>query len=208
MENTRDFKKKGWKGNSFANFIKSPFATLADVFENLPEDLAFNIELKYPMLSEAQDENMLATAPSINTYLDCILRTVFDRGNGRRIVFSSFHPDVCVAAARKQNVYPVLFLTDAGVSYAADRRAQSLREAVRHARRWGLAGIVSAAEPLVKCPRLVEKVKGEGLWCVTYGEENNDPELVKVSLILEGERYANESRNSSRRASMRWSWIE
>jgi glycerophosphodiester phosphodiesterase len=183
MAQTRDIQDKvhkGYKGNSFGSFIKSPFATLSDLFETLPEDLSFNIEMKYPTFGEAQAEDMLATAPSINIFVDTVLKTVFDLAGGRKIVFSSFHPDMCIALAKKQRVYPVLFLTDAGTSFMADRRGQSLREGVRHARRWALAGVVSAAAPLVACPRLVGKVKREGLVCATYGEENNEPALVKV----------------------------
>ena len=37
----------------------------------------------------------------------------------------------------------------------ADIRASSLQEAIRFASRWNLLGIVSAAEPLVLCPRLI-----------------------------------------------------
>lgn len=61
-----------------------------------------------------------------------------------------------------------------------DIRASSLQEAVRYASRWNLLGIVSAAEPLVLCPRLIRVVKETGLVCVTYGTLNNEPENVKV----------------------------
>lgn len=83
----------------------------------------------------------------------------------------------------------------------ADIRASSLQEAVRFASRWNLLGIVSSAEPLVICPRLIKfvlpplpnvlftynfffhrVVKESGLVCVTYGTLNNDPENVKVQM--------------------------
>jgi glycerophosphodiester phosphodiesterase len=69
----------------------------------------------------------------------------------------------------------VLFLTDAGVSAVGDIRASSLQEAVRFASRWSLLGIVSAAEPLVLCPRLIGVVQSSSLVCVSYGTLNNDP---------------------------------
>jgi glycerophosphodiester phosphodiesterase len=43
---------------------------------------------------------------------------------------------------------------------------------------------VSAAEPLVMCPRLVRVVKESGLVCVSYGVLNNEPENVKVRPFL------------------------
>jgi glycerophosphodiester phosphodiesterase len=182
MAHTRGFSKKSWKGNGFGHFVKSPFITLNDAFEKLPDDLGFNVEVKYPMLSEAQDEEMLASAVEPNVFVDKILKAVFDLAGDRKVVFSSFHPDLCIALVKKQRRYPVLFLSDAGAWPMADRRAQSLQEAVRHVKRWGLAGIVAAAEVFVLCPSLIRKVKREGLLCLSYGTENNDTELVKVCI--------------------------
>ena len=50
---------------------------------------------------------------------------------------------------------PILFLTEGGTAKMADIRASCLQEAIRFASRWNLLGIVSAAEPLVLCPRLI-----------------------------------------------------
>jgi glycerophosphodiester phosphodiesterase len=44
MKHTRDFKKKGFKGNSRGNHIQAPFATLEDLFKKLPKSVGFNIE--------------------------------------------------------------------------------------------------------------------------------------------------------------------
>lgn len=60
-------------------------------------------------------------------------------------------------------------------------RAASVQVAVRFARRWNLAGIVFACEPLLLCSRLVGFVKARGLVCASYGVLNNEPEMVKVS---------------------------
>jgi len=45
MKHTRDFKKKGFKGNSRGNHIQAPFATLEDLFKKLPKSTGFNIEM-------------------------------------------------------------------------------------------------------------------------------------------------------------------
>lgn len=42
---TRDFKKKGFKGNTRGNHIQAPFATLEELFRKLPRSVGFNIEL-------------------------------------------------------------------------------------------------------------------------------------------------------------------
>ena len=175
MKHTRDFKKKGFKGNSRGESIHSRFATLAEMFTTLPADLSFNIEMKYPMLFEADDEDMDTYAVELNSFVDTVLAVVYDLSKTRQIIFSSFHPDICLLLSFKQPNYPVLFLTDAGSDEVGDIRASSLQEAIRFASRWNLLGVVSAAKPFVLCPRLIQVVKEAGLVCVSYGTLNNEP---------------------------------
>ncbi|KAK6352747.1 Glycerophosphocholine phosphodiesterase [Orbilia brochopaga] len=180
MKFTRALKIKGFNANTRGSQIQGPFQTLEGVFRNLPQDIGFNIELKYPMRDEAQAEDMDNLGIELNAWLDTILKIVYDHGEGRDIIFSSFHPDICLMASFKQPSIPVLFLTEAGTEPMSDIRASSLKEAIKFASQWNLIGIVSAAEPLVKCPRLIRVVKETGLVCVTYGTLNNYPENVKI----------------------------
>ena len=183
MKHTRDFKEKGFKGNSRGNSIQAPFATLEEMFRQLPERVGFNIEMKYPMLHESEEQEMDTYAVELNSFVDTVLTKVYDLGhNKRRIIFSSFNPDICLLLSFKQPSIPILFLTDAGTSPVGDVRASSLQEAIRFAGRWNLLGIVTAAEPLVLCPRLVKVVKESGLVCVSYGSLNNDGEKVKLQV--------------------------
>lgn len=180
MKHTRDFKSKGFKGNSRGNFIQAPFTTLEEMFKKLPESIGFNIEMKYPMLHESEAEEMDTYAVELNSFVDTVLTKVYDLGTKRNVIFSSFNPDICLLLSFKQPSIPILFLTDAGTNPVGDIRASSLQEAIRFASRWNLLGLVSAAEPLVMSPRLVRVVKESGLVCVSYGALNNDPEKVKV----------------------------
>ncbi|EXJ94356.1 hypothetical protein A1O1_02750 [Capronia coronata CBS 617.96] len=182
MKHTRDFKKKGFKGNTRGNHIQAPFATLEEMFHKLPTNVGFNIEMKYPMLSESEDEEMDTYAVELNSFVDTVLAKVYDLGKGRNIIFSSFNPDICLLLSFKQPSIPVLFLTDSGTAPVGDIRATSLQEAIRFASRWNLIGVVSAAEPFVAAPRLVRVVKESGLVCVSYGTLNNDPEKVKLQV--------------------------
>ncbi|KAM3066135.1 Glycerophosphocholine phosphodiesterase, variant 2 [Clarireedia jacksonii] len=178
MKHTRDFKKKGYKGNSRGNFIQAPFTTLEEMFRELPENVGFNIEMKYPMLHETEEHEMDTYAVELNSFCDTVLTKVYDMKQKRKVIFSSFNPDICLLLSFKQPSIPILFLTDAGTSPVGDVRASSLQEAIRFASRWNLLGVVSAAEPLCNSPRLVKVVKDSGLVCVSYGVLNNDP--VKV----------------------------
>jgi glycerophosphodiester phosphodiesterase len=182
MMYTRDFKKKGFKGNTRGNHVQAPFATLEEMFHKLPKDVGFNIEMKYPMLFESEDEEMDTYAVELNSFVDTVLTQVYELGKGRNIIFSSFHPDICLMLSFKQPSIPVLFLTDAGTSEVGDIRASSLQEAIRFASRWNLLGVVSAAPPLVYAPRLVRVVKESGLVCVSYGVFNNDSEKVALQV--------------------------
>lgn len=180
MKHTRDFKEKGYKGNSRGNFIQAPFATLEDLFRDLPSGVGFNIEMKYPMLHESEEHEMDAYAVELNSFCDTVLAKVYDLARDRHIIFSSFNPDICLCLSYKQPNFPIMFLTDAGDAPVGDVRASSLQEAIRFASRWNLLGIVSVSKPFTNSPRLVRVVKQHGLVCVSYGTENNDPRMVQV----------------------------
>lgn len=183
MKHTRDFKEKGYKGNVRGSFIQAPFTTLEEMFVKLPDHIGFNIEMKYPMLHESEEHDMDAYAVELNSFVDTVLTKVYDLGKKRKMIFSSFNPDICLLLSFKQPSIPILFLTDAGICSVCDIRASSLQEAIRFASRWNLLGVVSAAEPLCNSPRLVKVVKDSGLVCVSYGVLNNDPAKVEVSLL-------------------------
>ena len=142
-----------------------------------------NGNIEYPMLHESEEHEMDTYAVELNSFVDTVLTKVYDLGKKRNIIFSSFNPDICLLLSLKQPSIPILFLTEAGTVATGDIRASSLQEAIRFASRWNLLGIVSAAEPLVICPRLVKAVKESGLVCVSYGLINNDPIKVQVSLV-------------------------
>lgn len=182
MKHTRDFKLKGFKGNSRGNHIQAPFATLEEMFKKLPPSVGFNIEMKYPMLSESEDEEMDQYAVELNSFVDTVLTKVYDLGQGRNMIFSSFNPDICLLLAFKQPNIPVLFLTESGTAKMSDIRATSLQEAIRFASRWNLLGIVSTAQPFIVAPRLVRVVKESGLVCVSYGMANNDNDSVRLQV--------------------------
>ncbi|KAK6495547.1 Glycerophosphocholine phosphodiesterase [Arthrobotrys musiformis] len=118
----------------------------------------------------------------VNTFVDTILQTIFRFGGSRPIILSSFSPEVCILASTKQNVYPVLFLNDAGLSPTGDIRASSLQEAIHFAKSLNLYGVVSASEPFVMSPKLVKFTRGAGLACASYGAQNSNPAFAKVQV--------------------------
>lgn len=114
-----------------------------------------------------------------------MLHHIFQAQGPRKIILSSFSPEICILLSVKQNTYPVMFITNAGIRSSSDMdvRARSLQNAVHFAKRWNLAGIVFATQTLVACPRLVGYVKRSGLACGSYGSINNVPANAKVCSI-------------------------
>lgn len=182
MKLTKTYKEQKFKGNNRGTSIASSFVTLEDLFKKLPESVGFNIECKYPMLDEVQKEGLEQIAVDLNSWVDVVLKNVYDHKKQRNIIFSSFHPDICVLLSLKQPSIPILYLTESGTQKMADARASSLQAAIRFAKKWNLLGIVSAAAPIVQCPRLASVVKSNGLVCFTYGMLNNDPENAKLEV--------------------------
>ncbi|CCH44668.1 glycerophosphocholine phosphodiesterase,putative [Wickerhamomyces ciferrii] len=182
MKLTKTYKDLGFKGNLRGSSIASSFVTLKELFKKIPQNVGFNIECKYPLLYEAQEDEIGEVMIDLNFWIDTVLQIVYDNAKGRDIIFSSFHPEACLLLSLKQPSIPILFLTESGTNLMPDVRCGSLQSAVRFAKKWNLLGIVSAAEPIVKCPRLAQVVKASGLCCFTYGVLNNDPENARLQM--------------------------
>ncbi|RKP01181.1 hypothetical protein CXG81DRAFT_3060, partial [Caulochytrium protostelioides] len=165
------------KGNSDGT-IQSPFCTLAEALRRVPGHIGFNIELKYPNLKEALLDELVS--PDLNAYCHAVLAVVHAHAGTRPITFSSFHPEAVMCMALKQTTYPVLFLTEGGKDDVWDERGNSLHAAVAWAQRWGLAGIVTAFQPIEEAPYLIGQIRRQGLACFTYGTRNNDAPFVAM----------------------------
>ncbi|KAJ1720491.1 Glycerophosphocholine phosphodiesterase [Coemansia erecta] len=183
------------------NTVQAPFATLKELFETLPIETGFDIEVKYPMPDEA-DEFGVFTNFEINLFVDRILDVVYghmdekevcvseaspeqqqqqqEPRRRRPIVFTSFHPDICLLLAHKVNGdIPVMLLTDAGMSAMADCRCNSIDAAVRFCKWTGITGIVTHVGPISQSPRVASLVRRHRLVLATYGAQNNQADHVK-----------------------------
>lgn len=132
------------------------------------------------MLFEARDFNMDTFAMELNLYLDTILEIVYKYGGKRPMFFTSFSPELCMLLTTKQQLYPVMFLTESGYIPTRDIRAISFQEAVRFAKKWNLEGVVIRSQPIMASPMLIDLVKSQGLVCASWGDLNDDPECAKV----------------------------
>ncbi|KAI1925710.1 hypothetical protein LOZ65_002752 [Ophidiomyces ophidiicola] len=182
LQHTVDFMGKGYKPNSRGTFIQRPFAILEYLLVQLPKNLGFFVETKYPRLHEAAEAGVAPIAIELNTYLDAVLERIYRFGLDRGIILASFIPEVCILLAKKATGFPVFFITNAGKLPITDmeKRGASLQASVQLARLWNLAGIILVAETFLLCPRLIKYVQMAGLVCASYGLVNNVPENAKL----------------------------
>eukprot|EP00126_Sphaerothecum_destruens_P004922 Sdes_comp18449_c0_seq1m8401 len=162
--------------------VDAPFATLEESFKKVPLDTGFNIEVKYPLQEELIAEKFLPQH-KMNYYVDKILECVYNFASNRPIMFSSFHPDICIMLATKQPNYPVFFLTCSGVEQiSSDIRCNSIKEAIIFAKHNNLLGLACQVSPLLECPDIIHAIKTSGLLLFTWGRDNNSTENVKLQL--------------------------
>ncbi|CAF9920731.1 Glycerophosphocholine phosphodiesterase [Imshaugia aleurites] len=180
MRYTEEGMHNNIKGNLRGHSIQEPSSTLEQLLTELPEFIAFNLEIKHPMLWEAEDRGMELCAMEINFFVDTILTTIFQLCGHRNITLSSFSPEICILLGCKQQTFPILFINKAGSVPAGDVRASSLQGAIEFAKAWNLAGIVMLSDPFVMCPRLLTYAKDSGLVVGSYGNLNDEPECALI----------------------------
>lgn len=160
--------------------LQDSFTTLERAFKDVPLELAYNLELKYPTSQEALESG--ARPVDRNAYVDAVLDCVASFAGGRKLVFSTFDPDVALLVSLKQRVYPVFLLTEGGKAFYADPRRNSLRAAVRFAVSAKLTGVVCESAPLIEAPRLIHAVRDAGLALFSYGRSNNSVDNVQLQI--------------------------
>ncbi|XP_060227488.1 glycerophosphocholine phosphodiesterase GPCPD1 isoform X3 [Meriones unguiculatus] len=157
-----------------------PFPSLKMVLESLPENVGFNIEIKW--ICQHRDgvwDGNLSTYFDMNLFLDIILKTVLENSGKRRIVFSSFDADICTMVRQKQNKYPILFLTQGKSEIypeLMDLRSRTTPIAMSFAQFENILGINAHTEDLLRNPSYVQEAKDKGLVIFCWGDDTNDPE--------------------------------
>lgn len=166
--------------------IHEGFTCLREVLNLVPAKVGFLLEIKYP--SDYVTRTRQINYPERNLLVDTILKELFDCNQTRKIIFLSFDPDICVMLKRKQNCWPVLFLTNIGTAEVPigpeddddlnhwDHRTLSFEGAIHFAELAHLRGIVAKASSVLRGPEVVQLAKDKGLVFCTYGEENSDEE--------------------------------
>ncbi|KAI5077482.1 hypothetical protein GOP47_0007306 [Adiantum capillus-veneris] len=161
--------------------VDDSLCTLKDVFENVSPVVGFDIELKF-------DDYNAVSHQELKRSIDAVLKVVNGYCNGRKIFFSSFHPDAVLMLRQEQSLHPVLFLTDGVPEIYPDYRRGSLAAAMEVCLTGNLQGIVSEVKAILQHPEVVQQFKAAGLALLTYGDLNNVGEIfhLQASLGVDG----------------------
>uniref|UniRef100_A0A1I7YHD8 Glycerophosphocholine phosphodiesterase GPCPD1 n=1 Tax=Steinernema glaseri TaxID=37863 RepID=A0A1I7YHD8_9BILA len=170
-----------------------PFPTLVEALQNVLPETGFNIEVKYPMMMKNgchECENYFER----NEYIDVILHDVLTYAEGRRIVFSSFDPDICSIISLKQNRYPVLFLcVGATTRYVPflDERSSTSMTAVNFAAGIQLLGVNFHSEELLRDIAPLERASAFGLVSFVWGDDLDNQKNIEYfkELFVDGLIY-------------------
>ncbi|XP_035828637.1 putative glycerophosphocholine phosphodiesterase GPCPD1 homolog 2, partial [Aplysia californica] len=158
-----------------------PFPTLEQCLLEVDANTGFNIEIKYPLVDINgvwEMENYL----DVNETVNVILEDVFKCAGTRKIVFSSFDPDICILLQLKQNKYPVMLLhqgqTKVYVQYR-DYRASTFSKGISFALSEHLLGVALHCEVLLQDLALIERVLDRNLVLFVWGDDNNNPHMIR-----------------------------
>lgn len=159
-----------------------PFPELAEALEMIDENVGFNVEIKSAQQLEDGTLEDYSSSIDKNLYVDCILEVVLAKAGKRRIVFSSFDPDICIMVRNKQNIYPTMFLTlgkTTRYKQYYNPLCNTIHNAVKFAVANELLGIVAHSEDLLRDISQVNLAKDNGLVIFCWGDDNNCKDTIK-----------------------------
>ncbi|XP_027198184.2 glycerophosphocholine phosphodiesterase GPCPD1-like [Dermatophagoides pteronyssinus] len=158
-----------------------PFASLQTVLKSVEANCGFNVEIKYPQ-KKINGDWEAEKSHDLNEYVDLILQDLFLYAEDRKIIISSFHPEICSMVKLKQDRYPILFLTQ-GLTTKWTKYHNPLNHSIEMAAYLALCmdlyGVAVHAEDIIKNSTLIRFVKSKSLVLFCWGDDLNDRELIK-----------------------------
>ncbi|RCN30648.1 glycerophosphodiester phosphodiesterase family protein, partial [Ancylostoma caninum] len=157
-------------------FDTNPFPHLRQVLDAVSPHVGFNIEVKYPMKMKDGTHECPSYNIERNDFVDVILRNVMEGAGKRRIIFSSFDPDVCSLITLKQHVYPVMFLVVGPTTRYTpfqDIRSDCSKLAVNFAAGNGLLGTNFHSEELLQDAAVLHRAEQFNLVSFVWGDDLN-----------------------------------
>ncbi|KAM7354872.1 glycerophosphocholine phosphodiesterase GPCPD1 [Cochliomyia hominivorax] len=164
-------------------YEKRIFPTLEEVLEALPKTLGIDVEIKWPQRKIKGGIEAEQTIDK-NFFIDTVIKVILQKGCGRPLVFSSFDADICTMLRFKQNLLPVMYLTQGETKKweaFLDLRTRSFEQAINNAQAFELAGTAPHAEDFKgeEGAKMMKKARDLGQISLVWGDDCNSPEAVK-----------------------------
>lgn len=154
-----------------------PFPTLEEVLNEVDETCGLNIEIKWPQLLE-NGKMEARKYREINDFVDRIIDVIEKNARNRRIVVESFDADLVILLRLKQNMFPVVFLSQAMTDKYdryMDLRARSVKNGIYFAQAFDLAGIDLILDYfMIFGKKLVDEINQHDLIARTWGDFGDD----------------------------------
>ncbi|XP_023160099.2 glycerophosphocholine phosphodiesterase GPCPD1 isoform X2 [Drosophila hydei] len=159
------------------------FPRLVEVLQQLPKSLGIDVEIKWPQRRQGGGTEAEQTIDK-NFFADRVLYEVIQFGCGRPLIFSSFDADMCTMLRFKQNIFPVMFLTQGETKKwqpFSDLRTRNFLAAVNNAQAFELAGTAPHAEDFLgeNAAHMLQQAHVQGQITVVWGDDCNSKERVK-----------------------------
>ncbi|XP_037930882.1 glycerophosphocholine phosphodiesterase GPCPD1-like [Teleopsis dalmanni] len=159
------------------------FPKLNEVLEEMPKSLGIDVEIKWPQHT-ANGGRQARQSIDKNFFVDKVINIVLSHGCDRVLIFSSFDADLCTMLRFKQNLFPILFLTNGETRkwpLYMDLRTRTFEQAINHAQAFELAGTAPHAEDFLGSDgmELMSKANNLGQTTLVWGDDINSKERVK-----------------------------
>jgi glycerophosphoryl diester phosphodiesterase len=178
----RQFTEAEFKKTGYNTDYKSARVSFAEMLQTLPENLGFDIEIKFP--SPAKFGKTIPYM-NMNHLVDSVLDVMLRYGGERKMFFSSFDPFVVAMIRLKQRYWPVMQLMNIrkkwGLLQIMVDRVTSI--AALH-KVIGVSGFVFDSRALLQKQDLVKNLTDQGFLISTYGVPNNTREGIVEQLKL------------------------
>ncbi|ESK93719.1 cyclin-dependent protein kinase inhibitor [Moniliophthora roreri MCA 2997] len=188
----------------WADLASKAMVSLEQLLKVLPSTMGVCLEVVYPTQT-VKEVLSLSRRQDLNQVVDSVLRTMYQTSVSlggqnlarRRIVFTSFSPDVCAALNWKQPNYPVFLTAHCGKNHKGvptrsiafdsgdplDVRLSSLGAAVEFARMNNLLGVFVDANLLIQVPSMIHGIRNAGLLVGIHGTSDKTAALTTTSGI-------------------------
>jgi len=150
---------------------KTPRPLFRELLTQLPPELVFDIEMKYPFAPVFRGRVDFLER---NEAVDLTLDELFASCGDRRVFFSSFDPMVCIYLAQKQKRFPVYQLTTRERTEDINQLETKVKRLAEIHKFTGVAGFVLESKKVFKVmPGIFKYLIDMGYVVSTYGSPNN-----------------------------------